>query len=90
MTELEDIEALSTELKNSLTQVEAKKEILVKNQLESQREQRLCVICCEMEKCVVLLPCRHMCLCASCSRDERLTQCPLCKDDIAHRINVFS
>jgi myosin heavy subunit len=90
MTELEDIEALSTELKNSLTQVEAEKEILVKNQLESQREQRLCVICCEMEKCVVLLPCRHMCLCASCSRDERLTQCPLCRDDIAHRINVFS
>jgi hypothetical protein len=90
MTELEDIEALSTELKNALAKVEAKKEILVKNQLESQREQRLCVICCEKEKCVVLLPCRHLCLCAACSRDERLTQCPLCRDDIAHRINVYA
>lgn len=90
MTELEDIEALASELKRALSKVEARKEILVKNQLESQREQRLCVICCEKEKCVVLLPCRHLCLCAACSRDDRLTQCPLCRDDIAHRINVYA
>jgi hypothetical protein len=90
MTELEDIEALASDLKRALSKVEARKEILVRNQLESQREQRLCVICCEKEKCVVLLPCRHLCLCAACSRDDRLTQCPLCRDDIAHRINVYA
>lgn len=63
---------------------------LIRNELGQQREQRLCIVCQEKEKCVVLLPCRHMCLCEDCANHEALAQCPLCRKPIAHKIGVYS
>jgi hypothetical protein len=64
--------------------------VLIQQELEAQKEQRLCVICQERDKCVVLLPCRHMCMCEDCSSHQLLDHCPLCRRPIAHKISVFS
>jgi RING finger protein 26 len=50
----------------------------------------MCVVCQENEKSVVLLPCRHLCLCAVCAEHDLLTMCPLCREAIVHKISVFS
>lgn len=50
---------------------------------------RLCVICQDREKSVVLMPCRHMCLCAECSNHSAVNSCPKCRTVIARRISVF-
>lgn len=64
--------------------------VLIRDKIELQKEQRLCVICQEVDKSVVLLPCRHLCLCSSCSSHEDLKLCPLCREVIAHKISVFA
>lgn len=87
---IEDCEALENELKASLSRVEKRKAVLIRSQIEAQKEQRLCVICQENEKTVVLLPCRHLCLCDGCSVHSALDMCPLCREAIVHKISVFS
>lgn len=87
---LDEIIELEAELKRSLDIVIAKKAVLIRDQMENQKEQRLCVVCQERDKCVVLLPCRHMCLCEPCSQHTELKDCPLCRESILHRIGVFS
>jgi len=59
-------------------------------EIDKEKESRLCVICQEGEKSVVLFPCRHMCLCESCSQHDDLQQCPLCRRPIVQRISVYS
>lgn len=63
---------------------------LIKNCIGNQNEQRMCVVCQDKEKSVVLLPCRHMCVCAACSEHAQLKNCPLCREAIAHKISVFA
>jgi hypothetical protein len=87
MTEIEDLEK---QLKISLDAVEVRKATIIREELGKQKEERLCVICQEKEKSVVLLPCRHMCLCDTCSIHEYLQQCPLCRRPIAHKISVYA
>ena len=84
------IEDLEKQLKISLEAVELRKAALVREELGKQKEERLCVICQEKEKSVVLLPCRHMCLCDNCSIHEQIQQCPLCRRPIAHKISVYA
>ena len=62
----------------------------MKSQMESQNAQQLCIICCELPKAVVLMPCRHMCLCETCGHMEKITVCPMCRKQISQRISVFS
>eukprot|EP00250_Pteridium_aquilinum_P011069 c19818_g1_i1 orf=121-1185(+) len=40
------------------------------------KEQRKCRFCRVNDACVLVLPCRHLCLCLHC--DGRLDQCPVC------------
>jgi len=53
------------------------------------RETLQCCICFEKEKSVVFMPCRHMACCGSCGDDSSLRTCPLCRELILHRIQVF-
>eukprot|EP01038_Epipyxis_sp_PR26KG_P005914 gene5914-8157_t len=56
-------------------------------------ETRLCCICLENLKCVVLLPCKHLCLCEDCSplnsMKNTLQSCPICRQSIQQSIKVF-
>ncbi|KAL9184354.1 LOW QUALITY PROTEIN: hypothetical protein ACHAXT_002440 [Thalassiosira profunda] len=39
---------------------------------------------------VLLMNCRHLCVCAECGHLDILVQCPLCREPITERINVFA
>lgn len=51
----------------------------------------LCVICQDRRKSVVLLPCRHLCLCQNCSINLKRyrTVCPLCRKSFRDAIQVY-
>ncbi|KAF4669411.1 hypothetical protein FOZ61_004174 [Perkinsus olseni] len=56
---------------------------------KSLKDESLCVVCQTELRTVVLMPCRHMCVCTRCS--ERLgSECPLCRDHIKERLKVFT
>lgn len=49
----------------------------VKDKTKSECTKRLCRNCGKKESCVLLLPCRHLCLCTPCG--STLHTCPVCK-----------
>lgn len=56
-------------------------------------DEALCVVCQDRNKCVVLFPCRHLCVCEPCAIElQRCGQscCPLCRNMIASQVAVFT
>ncbi len=73
----DEVKALKKDLQTKLQIIES-----------TLHERRKCVICCERDKSVVLLPCKHQSLCSECS--EKVSECPLCKKPIQDRILPFT
>ncbi|GLT72779.1 hypothetical protein SLA2020_446830 [Shorea laevis] len=48
----------------------------------------ICKVCFESPTAAILLPCRHFCLCKSCSL--ACSECPLCRTKIADRLFAFT
>ena len=63
--------------------------------VESEKERRMCVVCQDRTKSVLVLPCRHMCMCVECgnmiarSRSRESRRCPLCRTKINTIMNVY-
>jgi hypothetical protein len=55
--------------------------------LNSVNDAQLCVVCLENEKCMLLLPCAHVCLCELCLPTVHC--CPICRQRIAKTQKVF-
>ncbi|KAH8392310.1 hypothetical protein KR215_005790 [Drosophila sulfurigaster] len=53
-----------------------------------------CVVCIERKRNIVLLPCRHLCLCKECSqqlhRYEGGNRCPMCRDYVESVLPIYS
>jgi len=48
-------------------------------------ERKDCVICMTQNRSIVVLPCRHLCLCELCSQDfaqQSSKKCPICRCDV--------
>lgn len=58
---------------------------------KSNGNSNLCVICQDRPKSIVLLPCRHLCLCRSCTYhlQSYRTICPLCRERFCETIQVY-
>jgi len=87
---LEELEGIETLLREGLKLVGLEKERKVKEMLTTESDKRMCVICQESPKCVLLMPCRHLCCCKDCSRRNELTKCPLCRQIVTQKIDVFA
>jgi len=83
---LAELVALEEEVKLALDHIVTAKEMA----MIKKEEERVCVICKEKAKCVLLMPCRHLCVCKECGYHNSLVQCPLCRKTITERINVFA
>jgi hypothetical protein len=61
--------------------------------IDDEAEQ--CIVCCDNERCVTLVPCGHLRLCIGCARticakerlDERI--CPVCRAAITVAVKTF-
>jgi len=50
----------------------------------------LCALCLEIPKCVLLLPCRHLCVCAGCApRVPTGGPCPVCRTPVQVQMETF-
>lgn len=60
-------------------------------ELQNERECKLCVICQDKPKSILLLPCRHMCLCEVCLSAviTSTNSCPICRRSILDSLSVF-
>lgn len=60
-----------------------------KDEGNSCYSDRKCKICGEREACVLLLPCRHLCLCSGCgSGSQQLQACPICNSSMTATLHV--
>ena len=63
--------------------------------IEAENQRKLCVICKELPKNVLVLPCRHMCMCIDCAhevvsqRNRQRRTCPLCRSAIETIMDVY-
>merc|ERR1712062_721720 len=65
-------------------------------EVEREREDKLCVVCQDREKCIMILPCRHLCICESCqvSLMQRIDRahsrtCPICRKIVKQTIKAY-
>ncbi|KAL3871808.1 hypothetical protein ACJMK2_039780 [Sinanodonta woodiana] len=67
----------------------------LEKEVERERERRKCVVCQDRSKSVLILPCKHMCLCVECGNQiarHRVANrriCPLCRQKIRTIMNVY-
>ena len=93
---VDELRALQATLEASLEKVRtARTEAEVRARLEAEMgshkvaEENLCVVCSEREKEVILLPCKHRCLCQICADQIGLGLCPMCRAPIEQLIVPF-
>ena len=64
----------------------------LESELLSEREARLCCVCCETPRGAVFSPCRHACACSACAAallSRPAPACPICRARIHEWQHVF-
>ncbi len=68
---------------------ESDKNLKLQLNLEDEKDKRLCEICQEQIKKIVLLPCQHMCLCKQCLDHEKWKRCPICRQGVESNMEIY-
>ncbi|KAG6582823.1 serine protease family [Phytophthora cinnamomi] len=84
---LDDLEQLETALACGMDRIRAAIRAKYTAAMEKRSEQDLCVVCFVKPISVVLLPCRHQVLCATCAL--RVTSCPIDRKDIQDKVLTY-
>ena len=71
--------------------IQQKEKDLAASKLSSE-ENSLCCICRDATKTILLLPCRHLCLCEDCSvsLQQRRGSCPVCRETVRDTLRVYA
>ncbi len=85
------------EQRRQCTSAEADVEDMLFEQVEREREDKLCAICQDKEKCIMMLPCRHLCVCQECqflwqqhhNNRGASRKCPICRKAVRQTIKAF-
>jgi hypothetical protein len=56
---------------------------------KAENERSECIICRDNAKVVVIVPCRHMCMCVACAKAARPNTCPLCRAVVESGMVIF-
>ncbi|CEM15602.1 unnamed protein product [Vitrella brassicaformis CCMP3155] len=95
--EVSEVEALRQQLEAMRMEKEAilKEKDDIKREKDRLEESTECDICMADKRCIVLVPCRHFCLCGTCAAtlmsrpvDQRL--CPSCRQKITATKHVYT
>jgi len=58
------------------------------------QDDMLCVVCLDRNKCILIRPCNHLCICQECCNQlkgmNRRMKCPLCNQNVNSTIKVFT
>lgn len=78
--------------RSSQTREETKCKEKAEDMQSSENASMNCCICLQRLKCVLLLPCLHLCLCEVCADKDvtgNIPDCPICRQSIQHRLRVY-
>uniref|UniRef100_A0A2P2IMY2 RING-type domain-containing protein n=1 Tax=Rhizophora mucronata TaxID=61149 RepID=A0A2P2IMY2_RHIMU len=83
--EISKVEPLVVRLKARMQEMKEKE---LKYQENGDANCHMCKVCFESPTAAILLPCRHFCLCKSCSL--ACSECPICRTKIVDRLFAFT
>jgi len=83
MNNISEIEELEHQLNATLTAIASKKASIHRE----EEMKKLCSVCLENEKCILLMPCNHVCLCEPCS--GQLNDCPVCLTKTTNKVKIY-
>lgn len=98
----EDLDSMEAKLETLLHSLRRRRCCLLEKRLQSvQRrhaevcrnrqdleEEQCCVICTELSKTVLFMPCRHLCTCSKCA--VNLSLCPICRASITEKVSCIN
>ena len=94
----QDKEKLEIKLEESLLMLQVERQQLtqetqnfqkLKKELEKEKDEKLCGICQDQIKTIVLLPCHHLCLCGLCLNRKKWKKCPICRVRVQSNMDVY-
>jgi len=97
-----ELASVSTDLEAVLSKLKAAKEEMTRQQQQledthnNSSGSNVCCICLDAPKSILVMPCRHLCVCVGCSRGgsgsaaRPLRLCPVCRTHVTECLQVYS
>ena len=92
----EDLAHCIGKLEYSITRLRTQVSKLQQMRSKTRDDSALCCVCQDGAKTILLLPCRHLCVCENCSsatdsrRRRLLRSCPICRETVEEMMKVYS
>lgn len=95
-----ELASVSTDLEAVLSKLKAAKEEMSRQQQQLEdthnSSSNVCCICLDAPKSILVMPCRHFCVCAGCAKGgsgsaaRPLRLCPVCRTHVTECLQVYS